>query len=61
MRIVDRGLITGKLQHYCLHVPPQKNGYQVERIYVIVAGGIEVEGNTSLIREVSFSSSLQPL
>lgn len=57
MRVVDRGVMLGKLQYYCLHIPPQKNGYQQERIFVILKAGLRLEGNSQLIREASLPLS----
>lgn len=51
MRIVDRGVATGRLKHYCIH-NPGKAVNMPDSINVILAPEIRLEDNKSLIREV---------
>ena len=55
-RILDRGVATGELQHVCVHVPAHGET-QAEAIYVVLAKGIDIEGDPSLVRRVSFTTS----
>ena len=52
MRIIDRGVATGVLQHLCIH-NPGKIVNKPENIFVVVKPGLEVQGNHDLIREVN--------
>ena len=51
MRVVDRGVATGELQHACVHVPAHGE-VQPEAIYVVLNKGIDLEGDAALVRRV---------
>jgi hypothetical protein len=52
MRVIDRGVAMGKLQHYSMHVPTSRTGKDPTTIPVILGPGVKLEGNLALIRKV---------
>ena len=60
MRIVDRGVATGRLHHFCIH-SPEKQTNMPESINVITAPGINLEGDQALTREVEYFGTVSLL